>query len=75
MMRTAALRLGGLASTGALGGMAYIGLSDEQMAIDARRAVKIYGHFAPLVMEYRMLEAKYVFFFAFFNAISAEMGG
>ncbi len=64
MMRIA-LRLGGLASTGALGGMAYIGLSDEQMAIDARRAVKIYSHFAPLVMEYRMLEAEYVFFLVF----------
>ncbi len=64
MMRTA-LHLGGLASTGALGGMAYIGLSDEQMAIDARRAVKIYIHFAPLVMEYRMLEAEYVFFLVF----------
>eukprot|EP01084_Bolivina_argentea_P192329 330219_1 len=58
MMRTAALRFGGLVSTGTLGGMAFIGLSDDQMAIDARRAVKIYGHFAPLVMEYRMLEAE-----------------
>ncbi len=73
MMRTAALRFGGLVSTGTLGGMAFIGLSDDQMAIDARRAVKIYGHFAPLVMEYRVLEAEYVFFFV--NTISAVMGG
>ncbi len=64
-MRAAALRIGGLASAGMLGGMAYVGLSDAQTAVDTRRAVKIYGHFVPLVLEYRMLEAEYVFCFIF----------